>query len=171
MVKRGREDVGGASSRAARTGAGGWDLAEASGKLDADYETLGVLGRGAFSELNLVRHRASKELCALKFCCKLDAPSYTHLRAEAELISKLGASYSPFVLAPLAVADSPGRAGNFSLLLPLCSGGDLLQLLRRQPGGVFDEGVARAYCCMAVLGLRALHDAGLVYRDVRAARS
>ena len=36
------------SSRAARTGRGAVGLNEAAGSLDADYETLGVLGRGNF---------------------------------------------------------------------------------------------------------------------------
>ena len=48
-MKRSRE--AGSSDRAARTGQGKWDLAEASGALDRDYATIGVLGRGAFSEV------------------------------------------------------------------------------------------------------------------------
>ena len=53
------------SSRAARTGRGAVGLNEAAGSLDADYETLGVLGRGNFSEINLLRSRGTKELFAL----------------------------------------------------------------------------------------------------------
>lgn len=154
----------GVSDRAARTGAGGWDLSEASGSLDTVYATLGVLGRGSFAEINLVRHRETGELRALKFCCKLDAPSFGHLRAEATLASKVS---HPFVLSPLAVSDSPGRAGNFSVLLPLCPGGDLLQLMRRQPTHSFSEAATRSFASMIVLGLRALHDAGLAYRDLK----
>ena len=152
------------SARAARTGSGGWDLSEASGSLDVDYETLGVLGRGNFSEVNLLRHRATRELRALKFCCKLDAPSYSHLRAETAMASRVS---HPFVLSPLSVCDSAGRAGNFSVLLPLCPGGDLLQLMRRQAGGALGEPAARSYAAMVALGLGALHLAGLAYRDLK----
>ena len=154
----------GVSGRAARTGAGGWSLSEAAGDLDEQYETLGVLGRGNFAEVNLVRHRTTSALCALKFCCKLDAPSFTHLRAEAALASRIE---HPFVLSPLAVSDSPGRAGNFSVLLPLCPGGDLLQLMRQHDGHTVGEASARAYGAMIVLALSAIHDAGLAYRDLK----
>ena len=155
------------SGRAARGGAGGWDLSEASGDLDAEYETLGVLGRGNFSEINLVRHRKTLELRALKFCCKLDAPSLVHLKAEAKLAGRI---HHPMVLTPLATADSPGRAGNFSVLLPLCPGGDLLQLLKRQEGSALAEDAARAYGAMIVLALTAIHEAGLCYRDLKVCR-
>ena len=154
----------GVSARAARTGSGGWDLSEAAGSLDATYATLGVLGRGSFAEINLVRHRSTGQLHALKFCCKLDAPSYAHLRSEATLAAKVR---HPFVLSPLAVADSPGRAGNYSVLLPLCPGGDLLQLLRRQPGKALDEASTRMYGSMIVLGLCALHEKKIAYRDLK----
>ena len=152
------------SAREARTGGGGWDLSEAAGSLDRDYETLGVLGRGSFAEINLVRRRETGELAALKFCCKLDVPSFSHLRTEATLAARVR---HPFVLSPLAIADSPGRAGNYSVLLPLCPGGDLLQLLKRQPSKALAEPSVRAYAAMVVLGLRALHAAGLAYRDLK----
>ena len=128
-MKRARDSE--VSDRAARGGQGSWDLSQASGALDKDYATIGVLGRGNFSEVNLVRHRQTGELAVLKFCCKLDAPSYGHLRTEAELAKKIRKSSCcncPFLLVPIASADAAGRAGNFSLLLPLCPGGDLLQL-------------------------------------------
>lgn len=111
-----------------------------------------------------MRHRTTKTLCALKFCCKLDIPCFTHLRAEATLASRV---QHPFVLSPLAVADSPGRAGNFSVLLPLCPGGDLRQLLRRKRDQRLAEGDVRHYTAMVVLGLEAIHTAGLAYRDLK----
>lgn len=160
-MKRGREE---------RSGGGAWGLHEAAGALGEEYATVGVLGRGNFSEVNLVRHRGSGELAVLKFCCKLDALSYAHLRVEDDFAKKLRKSsckQCPFILTPLASSDGTGRAGSFSLLLPLCAGGDLLQLMRRQTDGRLSEDATRTYGSMIVLGLRALHDAGFVYRDLK----
>ena len=72
--------------------------------------------------------------CALKFCCKLDAPSYSHLRAEATAMAAFRSADAPhpLLVCPLACSNPPGRSANYSLLMPLCPGGDLLQLLRRQ---------------------------------------
>jgi len=147
-----------ADARAARLASGtSFALEEASGDFSAEYATVGVLGRGSFTEVNLLRHRGSGALFALKTCCKLDALSYAHLRAEAAAMR--GANH-PLLVAPIAVSSPPGRAASYALLMPLCPGGDLLQLLRRQPGNRLPPGEARLYCAMVTLGLQALHDHG-----------
>jgi len=123
------------SSRASRVGTGTPHvLEEATGDFSADYITVGVLGRGSFAEVNLLRHRVSGELFVLKTCCKLDAPSYSHLRAEATAMAAFRSADAPhpLLVCPLACSNPPGRSANYSLLMPLCPGGDLLQLLRRQ---------------------------------------
>ncbi|EOD27181.1 hypothetical protein EMIHUDRAFT_310013 [Emiliania huxleyi CCMP1516] len=123
------------SSRASRVGTGTPHvLEEATGDFSADYITVGVLGRGSFAEVNLLSHRVSGELFVLKTCCKLDAPSYSHLRAEATAMAAFRSADAPhpLLVCPLACSNPPGRSANYSLLMPLCPGGDLLQLLRRQ---------------------------------------
>jgi serine/threonine protein kinase len=152
------------SSRAARTGRAQVGLHESAGSLDELYETVGVIGRGSFAEINLLKKREGGELFALKTCCKLDALSYAHLRKEAVLMKPLRHA---FLLTPVEVVDSRGRAASFSVLLELCPGGDLLQLLRRQPEARLQPAAAARYCAMIVLGLGALHEAGLAYRDLK----
>ena len=139
-------------------------LHESAGSLDELYETVGVIGRGSFAEINLLKKREGGELFALKTCCKLDALSYAHLRQEAVLMKPLRHA---FLLTPVEVVDSRGRAASFSVLLELCPGGDLLQLLRRQPEARLQPAAAARYCAMIVLGLGALHEAGLAYRDLK----
>jgi serine/threonine protein kinase len=134
-------------------------LEAATGDFSAEYATIGVLGRGSFTEVNLLRHRESGGLVVLKTCCKLDALSYAHLRAEAAAMRGV---HHPMLVAPVAISSPPGRSANYSLLLPLCPGGDLLQLLRRQPGHRLPPGEARLYCGMVILGLGALHGHGCV---------
>jgi len=151
------------SSRASRVGTGTPHvLEEATGDFSADYSTVGVLGRGSFAEVNLLRHRVSGELFVLKTCCKLDAPSYSHLRAEAKAMAAFRSADAahPLLVCPLACSNPPGRSANYSLLMPLCPGGDLLQLLRRQPRGAFPAEHARLYAAMASLGVQALHERG-----------
>lgn len=152
--------IGGPSARAARLGSGGsFALEAATGDFSAGYATVGVLGRGSFTEVNLLRHRESGGLFVLKTCCKLDALSYAHLRAEAAAMRGVN---HPLLVAPVAISSPPGRSANYSLLLPLCPGGDLLQLLRRQPDHKLPSDEARLYCGMVILGLCALHEHGCV---------
>ena len=149
---------GGTSSRAARSGRGSSaGLQEATGDFSSEYATIGVLGRGSFTEVNLLRHRQTSQLFVLKTCCKLDALSYAHLKAEAEAMQGVD---HPLLIGPMAISSPPGRASNYSLLLPLCPGGDLLQLLRRQPDSRLPPHDTRIYCAMLTLGLAALHGHG-----------
>ena len=87
-MKRTAPQAGGPSARAARVSAAAGALHLAAGDLDREYRTLGVLGRGNFSEVNLLRHRTSGELFALKTCCKLEAPSLEHLKRESTLMAR-----------------------------------------------------------------------------------
>ena len=157
-----KRDASGRSKRAAEGSP--HLLHETAGHLNDNYATVGVIGRGNFAEINLLRHKSTKEYAVLKTCCKLDAPSLAHLRNEAKVAADIVHS---LVLKPLAIADSPGRAGSFSVLLPLCPGGDFLQLLKAQENGRFSEDDAKAYTCMVILAIQAVHKAGYAYRDLK----
>ena len=104
-MKRTAPQAGGPSARAARVSAAAGALHLAAGDLDREYRTLGVLGRGNFSEVNLLRHRTSGELFALKTCCKLEAPSLEHLKRESTLMARVR---HPFLLTPQRVVDQRG---------------------------------------------------------------
>ena len=105
LMKRTAPQAGGPSARAARVSAAAGALHLAAGDLDREYRTLGVLGRGNFSEVNLLRHRTSGELFALKTCCKLEAPSLEHLKRESTLMARVR---HPFLLTPQRVVDQRG---------------------------------------------------------------
>ena len=90
------------SSRSARTGRGQVGLHESAGSLDDLYQTIGVIGRGSFAEINLLKKREGGDLFALKTCCKLDALSYAHLRKEAVLMQPLRHA---FLLTPVQVVS------------------------------------------------------------------
>ena len=82
-------------------------LHESAGSLDELYETVGVIGRGSFAEINLLKKREGGELFALKTCCKLDALSYAHLRQEAVLMKPLDGTPSNSVDAVVCVQAAP----------------------------------------------------------------
>lgn len=129
-------------------------------RLESVYEVLGEIGRGGFGVVHRARHRTSGELVALK--APLTAPDPELLqRMEREVRLARGLDHPALVRLRDLVLD---RRGWPVLVYQLVEGEDLARVLSRGP---LDPEEARALLVPLAGALDALHQQGLVHRDLK----
>jgi len=124
----------------------------------ADLELIAVLGEGAFGLVRLVRHRATREVFALKQMQKARIVANNQQRNvmnEKRILSRLS---HPYIIA--FVGAFKDRDCLF-LLCEYCPGGDLFGTLLRA-GGVLPPASAGYYASVVTSVLDYLHSSGVV---------
>ncbi|ORX74815.1 kinase-like protein [Linderina pennispora] len=104
----------------------------------ADFQTVKVIGRGAFGEVRLVQKRDTGKIFAMKVLRKNDMikkDQLAHVRAERDVLADF---------------------------LP---GGDLMTMLIKYD--IFPEDVTRFYMAECVLALEDVHRLGFIHRDIK----
>mmetsp|Transcript_6549 Transcript_6549/g.7981 ORF Transcript_6549/g.7981 Transcript_6549/m.7981 type:complete len:654 (-) Transcript_6549:164-2125(-) len=140
-----------------------------------------LLGRGNFGQVHLVVNNHPNPLMLADTADEV-APEYFALKvlsrdfitdngweemADNEKRAMAELSYhtrSPFIV---RLFHSFADKKNIYLLLELCDGGDLYQLMRTQPGCRMDEKNSRFYAACVATGLEAMHKRTIVYRDLK----
>lgn len=130
------------------------------------YKRVGRLGRGMFSEVWLVRHRASGSLGALKVLSKQAVSDAQLPVADYAAREKLALEVSegaPFIVASIApiVED---KAQIYTMLRAHLGGELFLQV---QGQRTVEESVARFHCSCLAIALDALHQRNLLHRDLK----
>lgn len=130
-----------------------------------EWERLRQLGDGHLASVFLARRAATGELVALK--CVEKAKLVRARRTERLLVelAVLRAAPHPFVVGLVAAFQDERWA---YLVLEHCAGGDLFELLQRQPHARLPEPAARFYAAEICLALQHLHLHGVIYRDLKA---
>lgn len=127
------------------------------------FNTVSVIGQGAFGKVVLVRHKDKGQLLALKILNKqavFKRREEHRVLAEKEVMANM--KPHPFVI---------GFKGSFQtekklyFLMEYCPGGDLHSLLTRR--GRLPEHQARFYAGQMVLALEHLHQNLILYRDLK----
>jgi serine/threonine kinase 38 len=130
----------------------------------SDFESLRVLGRGAFGEVALVR--CGGKLFAMKTLSReLPQPGpmaqhVAHVRAERDALAALNAS--PFIVSLFFSFQS---SSGLHFVTEFAPGGDLMQVLIAQ--GHLSEPLCRLYAAELILAIAAVHGAGFIHRDVK----
>lgn len=123
---------------------------------------LHILGKGSFGVVYLVRHRATKELAALKFIEKHHREQAKEARrVEAERVAWQAVSHHPFV-ATLKSYYETTRAWCF--VMEYVSRGTLSQIIRRS--GHLSESKAKLVSAQLAHALNFVHGAGYLHRDI-----
>ncbi|XP_041109475.1 rho-associated protein kinase 2 isoform X3 [Polyodon spathula] len=126
-----------------------------------DYDVVKVIGRGAFGEVQLVRHKASQKVYAMKLLSKFEMLKRSDSAFFWEERDIMAFANSPWVV-QLCCAFQDDRY--LYMLMEYMPGGDLVNLT-----STYDvpEKWAKFYTAEVVLALDAIHSMGFIHRDVK----
>eukprot|EP01147_Barroeca_monosierra_P001273 gene1273-4481_t len=128
-----------------------------------DFETLKIIGRGAFGEVQVVRHKSTKTVYALKILNKWEMLKRKETACYMEERDVLVFGDQKWITQlHFAFQDED----NLYLVMDYYSGGDVLTLLSKYEDGM-SEGMVRFYIAEVVLAIDSLHRMGYVHRDIK----
>ena len=129
--------------------------------LDA-FQTIKVIGKGAFGEVRLVQKRDNGKIYAMKTLLKSEMfkkDQLAHVRAERDVLAEAD---SPWVV---SLYYSFQDKEYLYLIMEFLPGGDLMTMLIKYD--TFSEDVTRFYMAECVLAIEAVHRLGFIHRDIK----
>ncbi|MEE6464301.1 hypothetical protein FKM82_006227 [Ascaphus truei] len=126
-----------------------------------DMKSVKVIGRGAFGEVQLVRHKSTKKVYAMKLLSKLEMIKRSDSAFYWEERDIMAFANSPWVV-QLFYAFQDNRY--LYIVMEYMPGGDLVNLMSNYD---VPEPWARFYTAQVVLALDAIHSMGFIHRDVK----
>ena len=127
-----------------------------------DYESLGMIGKGAFGEVHVCRNLITGELVAVKKILKSVVSKKNqvkHIRDEQDFLSKIS---SPWIVK----LKCSFQEGDFLfLIMEFLQGGDLMTLLIEKD--TLSEDEARFYISEIILAVEYLHKINCIHRDIK----
>eukprot|EP00591_Stephanopyxis_turris_P003440 CAMPEP_0195517996 /NCGR_PEP_ID=MMETSP0794_2-20130614/11911_1 /TAXON_ID=515487 /ORGANISM="Stephanopyxis turris, Strain CCMP 815" /LENGTH=514 /DNA_ID=CAMNT_0040646887 /DNA_START=66 /DNA_END=1610 /DNA_ORIENTATION=+ len=138
----------------------------------ADFESLSVVGRGAFGEVRLVRRRPSSNpndpnngrIYALKSMKKemmVMKNQVGHVRAERDVLATADADNKWLTVLHYSFQDK----SYLYMVMEFMPGGDLMSLLMKED--TFSEHVTRFYMAEAAQAISSVHALGYIHRDIK----
>jgi serine/threonine kinase 38 len=127
-----------------------------------DFQPLSVIGKGAFGEVRVVRHKASGEVMALKKLSKNEMVyknQVAHVRAERDV---LATGSMPWTV-ELKYSFQDER--HLYLAMEYLQGGDLMTLLMRKD--ILTEADSRFYIAEIIEAVSSVHTLGYIHRDLK----
>eukprot|EP01121_Diplochlamys_sp_Union-15-3_P005574 TRINITY_DN1590_c0_g1_i2.p1 TRINITY_DN1590_c0_g1~~TRINITY_DN1590_c0_g1_i2.p1 ORF type:complete len:547 (-),score=114.28 TRINITY_DN1590_c0_g1_i2:73-1539(-) len=127
-----------------------------------DFESVSLVGRGAFGEVRLVRKKDTQEIFAMKKMNKdfmIEKNQLAHARAERDAMVE---------------HDDPGivslyysfqDADFLYFVMEFLPGGDMMNLLIRED--TFTEDATRFYMAELILAVQHVHERGYIHRDLK----
>ncbi|CAL4106563.1 unnamed protein product, partial [Meganyctiphanes norvegica] len=126
-----------------------------------DFTMLKVIGRGAFGEVQLVRHKYTKQVYAMKLLSKFEMIKRSDSAFFWEERDIMAHANSEWIV-QLHFAFQDHRF--LYMVMDYMPGGDLVNLMSNYD---VPEKWAKFYCAEVVLALDAIHSMGFVHRDVK----
>ncbi|SMQ46474.1 unnamed protein product [Zymoseptoria tritici ST99CH_3D7] len=127
-----------------------------------NYNTLKIIGKGAFGEVRLVQRKNDGKIYALKSLIKQEMhkkDQLAHVRAERDILANAD---SPW----LVKLHTSFQDNTFLyMLMEFLPGGDLMTMLIKYE--IFSEDITRFYMAEITLAIEAVHKLGFIHRDIK----
>lgn len=127
-----------------------------------DFEILGLLGKGSFGEVYLVKEKEGGRFFAMKLLKKAELMNKNLMKYAITERNVLSYVNHPFIVSLHYAFQSGSRLG---LILEYCEGGNLAQHLQRHKR--FSEFQARNYICEVIIAIEELHRRNIIFRDLK----
>jgi serine/threonine kinase 38 len=128
----------------------------------SEYKTLCIIGKGAFGEVRLCRHKQTNQLVAIKQMIKTDMwkkNQLTHIRAERDILASSDGTWI------VELKSSFTDDQYLYLVMEYLPGGDLMNLLIERD--IFTEDQARFYIAEMILAIECVHNLKYIHRDLK----
>ncbi|OAF70674.1 DM-kinase [Intoshia linei] len=127
----------------------------------SDFMKLIVIGRGAYGEVRLIRHKETKKIYAMKIMRKYDAirrPDASSFWAERNVMVKSKSEW-------IVEADYTFQDVRYLyIVMEYMPGGDIVKLMNEVE---FTEDMVRFYIAELILAIDVVHQLGYVHRDIK----
>jgi serine/threonine protein kinase len=136
----------------------------------ADLEILNALGEGSFGAVYKANHIPTGALVAVKVIPNAGSnPSEDEkIKGEIDILSRCD---SPYIVGYFECFIKPPtnlRQGEMWIVMQVCDGGSMADLIEASAGFLLPEDCVRAVCASIVLGLEYLHGvANVCHRDIK----
>ena len=127
-----------------------------------EYESLKIIGRGAFGEVHVCREIKTGKIYAIKKIKKdvlLQKNQVIHIRSEQQFMSKVK---SPWIV---DLKASFQEDDYLYLVMEFCQGGDFMNLLIKKD--ILTEDEARFYTAELILAVESIHKLDCIHRDIK----
>ena len=132
-------------------------------KMSANnYESLSIIGRGAFGEVHVCREKKTGEIVAIKKIKKdvlIVKNQIKHTLDEQDFLSKVN---SPWIV---KLKASFQEGDYLYLVMEYLPGGDLMGLFIARD--ILTEEEARFYICEMILAIDSIHELKCIHRDIK----
>ena len=127
-----------------------------------DYESLGIIGKGAFGEVHVCREKSTRNIYAVKKIKKKvleEKNQIIHTRNEQLLMRKIK---SPWIV---ELKASFQEEDYLFLIMEYLPGGDLMNYLIKKD--ILSEEEARFYIAEIILAVDSIHQFDCIHRDIK----
>lgn len=126
----------------------------------SNFQTIKVIGKGAFGEVKLVQRKTDGKIYALKSLIKTEMfrkDQLAHVRAERDILAD--SKDNPWLV---KLHASFQDSAFLYMLMEFLPGGDLMTMLIKYE--IFSEDITRFYMAEIVMAIEAVHKLGFLHR-------